>query len=556
MGKKYLETKGNSLESSILGMWEEEADRVDGRTRAYKEHRARLEARRLKAENKKKSMNEGSKEEYEKFFNSALKKFNIDSPADLKSDEEKKKFFNYVDKNYTGEKDEEFGAFIKEKMREGLEDSPNKANSQHLCAKNVVHEEWGEGQPVHGMHAIPDSEGKIAWYDVMFEHGIEKGVSINELNVIKESMHNSHNKDHDEDDDDKKMLSAGKMSQMHQMIKDKKSAEEIAKAMKLDVKTVKALMSNYNMGEGYKPVKNDHYDVKVTLSDREVDKVKSFIMNSSEYNNGEIEDVDSDQVDGGGQAFKGKGDIFIQGDGAGSLGVDLQKKFGSKIKVMGEEVELDEGTKQVLAHGGKGKYKVTKDGDKIEIKFRGKVVGTADFDRGADSFFVSIKGEKGQKSFDDAQAMVDYFAKNKITEEVELDEKSRQLKDPKKEIMVVKNGKVEVIDKKDKEKYMKKGYNLAEGKKYEHGIGKVNSAFEIGTPEYRQHTQSITPGQEITDYQQFKVQSMKEALAKVWGLDEAKKEEKDLTKKVKGSTMTMTGKKSDEIDTKPEIKEK
>ena len=28
---------------------------------------------------------------------------------------------------------------------EGLEDSPNPANSQHLCAKNVVHEEWGEG---------------------------------------------------------------------------------------------------------------------------------------------------------------------------------------------------------------------------------------------------------------------------------------------------------------------------------------------------------------------------------------------------------------------------
>jgi len=83
---------------------------------------------------------------------------------------------------------------------------------------------------------------------------------------------------------------------------------------------------------------------------------------------------------------------------------------------------VDEGTKQILAHGGKGKYKVTKDGDKIEIKFGGKVVGTADFDRGADSFFVSIKGEKGQKSFDDAQAIADYFAKNKIKEEVELDE--------------------------------------------------------------------------------------------------------------------------------------
>ena len=106
--------------------------------------------------------------------------------------------------------------------------------------------------------------------------------------------------------------------------------------------------------------------------------------------------------------------------------VKLMKFAMSKVNASYEEFEeefgLDEGTKQVLAHGGKGKYKVTKDGDKIEIKFGGKVVGTADFDRGADSFFVSIKGEKGQKSFDDAQAIADYFAKNKITEEAELDE--------------------------------------------------------------------------------------------------------------------------------------
>jgi len=82
-------------------------------------------------------------------------------------------------------------------------------------------------------------------------------------------------------------------------------------------------------------------------------------------------------------------------------------------------------------------------------------------------------------------------------------------------------------------------------------------SYEIGTPEYREHTQSVTPGQEITDFQRFKVESMKEALAKVWGLDEAKeeKEEKSLTKKVKGGK-TMTGDNADEIDLKPEIKEK
>ncbi len=38
-------------------------------------------------------------DEYEKFFQSALKKFDASSPADM-DDEKKKKFFNYVDKNY------------------------------------------------------------------------------------------------------------------------------------------------------------------------------------------------------------------------------------------------------------------------------------------------------------------------------------------------------------------------------------------------------------------------------------------------------------------------
>ena len=39
-------------------------------------------------------------DEYEKFFNAALKKFGVKSPADLKTTEKKKEFFNYVDNNY------------------------------------------------------------------------------------------------------------------------------------------------------------------------------------------------------------------------------------------------------------------------------------------------------------------------------------------------------------------------------------------------------------------------------------------------------------------------
>ena len=223
MGKKYLDTKESSLESSILGVWEnavsETVERakanLDARTKEYKIHQERLAASRLRRENSKKltkeefeldeeiteeesalfelddeefdeamkkksagerkdaskkrakymktpagkasakkakkraakvrsgaikvdpkkaaaakkraklysgdELDEGTKEEYEKFFNSALKKFKIDSPADLKSDEEKKKFFNYIDKNYTGEKDEEFESRLKETI--GIKES-------------------------------------------------------------------------------------------------------------------------------------------------------------------------------------------------------------------------------------------------------------------------------------------------------------------------------------------------------------------------------------------------------------------------------------------------
>jgi len=48
----------------------------------------------------------GDKEKYQKFFQSALKKFGVDSPADFKDDAKKKEFFNYVDKNYKGDHEE------------------------------------------------------------------------------------------------------------------------------------------------------------------------------------------------------------------------------------------------------------------------------------------------------------------------------------------------------------------------------------------------------------------------------------------------------------------
>ena len=135
MGKKYLDTKKDSLEQSVLGVWktavEEGSARMDGRTTQYREHRKKLESARARKESTKKTEayeigtdeyrkyleritpgetieeKKGDKEEYQKFFNSALKKFGVKSPAELEGDK-KKEFYDYVDKNWKGDHEEAF----------------------------------------------------------------------------------------------------------------------------------------------------------------------------------------------------------------------------------------------------------------------------------------------------------------------------------------------------------------------------------------------------------------------------------------------------------------
>ena len=64
-----------------------------------------------------------------------------------------------------------------------------------------------------------------------------------------------------------------------------------------------------------------------------------------------------------------------------------------------------------------GQYKAVSSGGVVRIMYKGKEIASGDFDSGADGWFVSGKNDKGQKFFGDAQDMVDYFVKNKITED-------------------------------------------------------------------------------------------------------------------------------------------
>lgn len=62
----------------------------------------------------------------------------------------------------------------------------------HDCAKHVVHEKWGLGDCVPGMHTILETAkgiGIVTHYDVMFEHGLEQNVPADDLEVILSESH-------------------------------------------------------------------------------------------------------------------------------------------------------------------------------------------------------------------------------------------------------------------------------------------------------------------------------------------------------------------------------
>ena len=94
--------------------------------------------------------------------------------------------------------------------------------------------------------------------------------------------------------------------------------------------------------------------------------------------------------------------------------------------------------------------------------------------------------------------------------------------------------------------------------------------YEVGTKERRDHTINTTPGQSVEDFEKQvnvmhkKKNSMREALAKMWGIDEKnnmnpfdmKKEKKYNDKDMKKEKKTMTGQPETKVEVEPKIDEK
>lgn len=98
-----------------------------------------------------------------------------------------KKNFSDLRKRYGSKATEVMHATATKKaMGEETED-------QHMCAKHVYSDLFGEGVVLDSEHAEPDENGNIEWYTVMFNHGTET-VFTEDIKIMHAEMHNNHKK--------------------------------------------------------------------------------------------------------------------------------------------------------------------------------------------------------------------------------------------------------------------------------------------------------------------------------------------------------------------------
>ena len=196
-------------------------------------------------------------------------------------------------------------------MKEDTDDNP--ANRWHLCAKQVVHETWGEGVCIETQHADPDMEGNVDWYDVMFGHGVETKVSISELKVTKseDHVHSSYK------------MKKKKMNEMSDA--QMKKREEIVKSMKDKTADFKKRYGDQWKSVMYATATKQAMKEEVELDERFRYKIytgKTYL--GKEYGKDENE-AKKNALSGGGAASNWK-----------------TKLSSNDLKAIKEEVEVDE----------------------------------------------------------------------------------------------------------------------------------------------------------------------------------------------------------------------
>ena len=309
------------------------------------------------------------------------------------------------------------GAELNKMMKEEVEDNP--ANKQHLCAKNVVHEQWGEGACLSEMHDDPDENGDIAWYDVMFEHGVEKQVSIDELKVTKSEghIHSSHNKKKKVKEEvesegytkkqrTKKAIKAFSPKAIDDVLavaKDNAANKHSPKGRdwgKLSATAAQKLIDKemeklgYTMTAGGKWVAEDVYENDVPCAEcgkvhegacaPEDMKEAKTVKEEDDEDGGEKTDAQKDDMDGDGEKDSKKKKKKKKGDDEEESSKPDKIDTEPQIKTMVSEREMTEKEKVKLEHlkknfegGEMHKSMKTKYGDKGDDVFYGKLTKMA-----------------------------------------------------------------------------------------------------------------------------------------------------------------------------------
>ena len=298
---KYFDTKKGSLEEAISKAINEDnrpsaKDLLEAGGKYMKYSDLLLQKGRLMQQNKNTAMIDkeiskemkklgikeatGDKEKYQKFFQSALKKFGVDSPADLDG-EKKKEFFNYVDKNYKGDHEEEVG------LDEGAPRKPLKKMSVRDVSKDVDGIKKGKELRIDGVKnpselvkQLKDKYGsKIKAYVGPTNITVAKEEVDLEEQDIKIVLDNVPDKDFDKFVKTNKLKTrydfpgaskvAGVNSDEIEVSGDKRAIEKLLKLRNNDS------LSNYKLNSRTKTYESNNLEAKTTKDvDETLDKIR------------------------------------------------------------------------------------------------------------------------------------------------------------------------------------------------------------------------------------------------------------------------------------------
>ena len=98
-----------------------------------------------------------------------------------------KSHFNFGGKKHKVTMGRDTAKAINSSVKEDARDHCH--SKDHDCATIVHHPKWGIGKPIYESHAVPTDDGYVAWYDVEFDHGIEREVPTKDMTVYTTEKH-------------------------------------------------------------------------------------------------------------------------------------------------------------------------------------------------------------------------------------------------------------------------------------------------------------------------------------------------------------------------------